>query len=506
MMRTRLLSRLHRVFNPTPEAAPALRLRSPGGLRWRIADDALTVARPGQPDLTTPLAGLTIAALGNHLAAAGVAVALPDPALERLGALALLPGAGDQDASDGDRLDAYGSILWSWADAVGRALDRAKADIGQALNQLTVPTADGEWLDLWGSYFGVARRADEADAAFAERILQEPRRPRSNPAAMRANIRRATGAEVHTREPWREMMTLGRSRLSGGDKLPDGREYGYHTLQLVSRRFEDWDAVTREAEADRPAGTRLLPPVTLPPPFGVVADAGVAAGLARHDLWSGRVQDSDGQIIGYNFRPSTGFVRRNPAFAIFDNWSGEADGLPDPAGFRPTRTVCKGEIILNVQGPLGGLQARLPGRRRVERGAPLTASGSARLSDHLWRLVAEPVEEWRVDRLPVANPAPDYPGPFRLARLETRFLTAARDDGNDSPTGWEDTHALAVPTLYGDAWVAGWDERRWGAIAFVGPDFSSPRVTSLTPDTLASGTGEPFTDADGAPLRIERTL
>lgn len=320
-MRDRLLSRLHRVFARTPEAVLALRLRASGGLRWRIADDVLTVSRPATADLVVPLAGATVGQVRTTLAAAGCAIAYSDTSLDRLGALALLPGDGDQDASNGDHLYVYTSILWGWVDTVGRVLDRAKADIAEALRQLTVPTAEGEWLDLWAGYFGLQRRADESDSALAARTVWEPRRPRNNPVAIRSNIRRIVGAEVEVREPWREMMRASVSRLDGQDRLPNGTEYCYHYAQLTSRDHLDWDAAMREAEADRPAGTLYLPPVTLPPPYHVEADVSArAVAFSCTDFGGGWLLEFRGPVISHNWRLSdpNSVSRPSPSFRIVE--------------------------------------------------------------------------------------------------------------------------------------------------------------------------------------------
>ncbi|WP_431860116.1 hypothetical protein [Azospirillum sp.] len=468
-MQHRLLGRLHRVFDRAPGDFPALRVRAPGGLRWTVADDVLTVFRPALPDLEVPLEGKTIRAVRDELAAAGCQIVHADGEALDTSALALLEGEGDQDWSNGDHLRAYSTLLWGWTDAVGRVLTRAKTDIEEMLRQLVIRQSEGEWTDLWGSYFGIIRRAEESDAALAERIIWEPRRPRSNPVAMRANIKRLTGAAVQSREPWREMMVLGRSRLGGTDRLPDGREFCYHTLQFVSPEFQDWDAVMREAELDRPAGTLLIPPVTLPPPYPVVINAGTGVGFAGEDVYSWRVKDYDGHILGYNFYPSGTFRRRNPQFAIFDAWSGSGGELAPPPDIGARRTYCRGEIVLSEQAPLGSQQAHLPGRMRRERGAPMRLSHSGRLSDYEWALDWLPILEWVTERVPfVPNDAPEYPPQDAISPEEWHF-GAAGPLPTDAPMGVVHIDYLETPQVYGNSWTGGWDSRRWGHVAYPDP-------------------------------------
>jgi hypothetical protein len=109
----------------------------------------------------------------------------------------------------------------------------------------------------------------EGDAVYTARISQEVRRARSSPAAILSNIQRLTGHILTLWEPWRELHVLSQSPLSGSDHLQGAPIYEYHRLQLVAQRGIDWTPVLREADADRPAGTLMLPPATKMPPFTV---------------------------------------------------------------------------------------------------------------------------------------------------------------------------------------------------------------------------------------------
>ena len=110
---------------------------------------------------------------------------------------------------------------------------------------------------------------EEADAAYTARIIAEVQRSRSNAAAMLRNIQRVTGHDLTLREPWKEVFFLSQSTLSGADHVQGAPIYEYHRIQLESRQGIDWAPVVREAEADRPAGTLMLPPATHPWPFVV---------------------------------------------------------------------------------------------------------------------------------------------------------------------------------------------------------------------------------------------
>lgn len=324
--RKRLLGRLYRSFARGPESVLALRLKAPGGLgglRWTIPEAsalesrALFVVCQNVLAFEVKLEGRTIGEVRDVLAMSGVEVAFAtdDAEVLSLSALALVPGSGREDESNGDHLHAYTNLLWSWADPVGRWLDEARRDVAEMLRMLVVRQSGGRWSDLWASYFGIRRRQSETDASQNFRTEWEWRRARSNPVAMEVNIKALTGDVVTVREPWKEMMVVSGSEISGSHRLPNEEEFAYHRIQLVGRDVSDWDAAMEEAEADRPAGTLLIPPVTLPRPWHVPAAPPVVrfVGLT---LASSHVPDFDGQIISETWNLSNTVVRRNPVLLI----------------------------------------------------------------------------------------------------------------------------------------------------------------------------------------------
>ncbi|NCU21737.1 UTRA domain-containing protein, partial [Candidatus Falkowbacteria bacterium] len=125
----------------------------------------------------------------------------------------------------------------------------------------------------------------ELDAVYTARIIEEVKRSRASPAAILRNIRRLTGHDLALREPWQEVHYLSQSALSGLDHLQGAPIYEYHRMQLVARRGVDWTPVLREAEADRPAGTLMLPPATHMPPLYLDGIA-VTPDMARILVWA----------------------------------------------------------------------------------------------------------------------------------------------------------------------------------------------------------------------------
>lgn len=295
-----LAARLHSVFDTNPEASLALRVRSDHGLVWEISGFTLTLTIPSG-SRRWALESYTVRELAQAIEAAGFDVPYVADDLASFNATALLEGAGDQDASNGDHILAMTAPLAVLLDGLGSGFDDAKAAIGQALAQLILPRSTAEWADLFGTVFGIPRWDGEADAVYTDRIAQEVQRHRSNPAAILRNIRRLTGERLAVREPWTEIHILSDGALSGAKhlqaglypaetwpaRIPSGPVYELHTMQLVATRGPDWSRVLPEAEADRPAGTAMLPPATHPACFLVDDMAGATTPeLANIRCWA----------------------------------------------------------------------------------------------------------------------------------------------------------------------------------------------------------------------------
>ncbi len=198
---SKLLGFLNKPFSRDPEAFLALRLRYLGGtMQWTVADGVLTTVVTGGPgvNLSIDLSQHTVASLAGVLSlAAGYLVPYVAGAAQNgASALRLLDGTGDQMASNGDHITAYGSILQAWIDACAVELDLAEQAINALPSEMNTATADGEWLDFQGSMYAVERIPGEPDRQYGSRIITEVLRPLSNNVAIEAAILDYTGSNV----------------------------------------------------------------------------------------------------------------------------------------------------------------------------------------------------------------------------------------------------------------------------------------------------------------------
>ena len=193
---SRLFGYLNRVFSQDPEPFLALRLTYAGAMTWQVADEVLSTSIPDAPErnLSVNLSQFTLRTLTAYLAGqAGYTVLYIDPGLGDLSARVLLDGAGDISTSNGDHLFGYGSLLWGVVDAMAKEVSDAQAQAAQLPEQMVLGSAEGVWLDLLASYYGVARMTGEVDAQFAPRVLAQILRARGNGKAIETALEALTG-------------------------------------------------------------------------------------------------------------------------------------------------------------------------------------------------------------------------------------------------------------------------------------------------------------------------
>ena len=254
----RLLKHPHSAaFDKEPGAELALQIRHPDGAVWKVADEVLVVAA-GAIERTYRLGDYTLAGLAFALAADGFEVPTLSSQWASRSALVLVEGDGDQGVSNGDHLSAFTSILWALLSGYADGVREAEYQVAQALRQMVITQAEGEWLDLWGMLYATPRLPGESDAAYAPRIPREAFRIRVNARAIELAIRDATGSDVRIEEPWNEIFTLDQSLLSGPDRLYSGLTSGYHLIRPVARTSVDWDAVLKVINRNRAAGVLVI--------------------------------------------------------------------------------------------------------------------------------------------------------------------------------------------------------------------------------------------------------
>lgn len=258
-MRDKLLSNLYGAFDRDPDASVAFAISHSLGISWSLLSGKLSVATSaGTPLASIQVGQLTINGVSEALTLSGVTVSSLNPALAQLSALVLIDGNGASSPNEPCMLNGHRSILWAILSSYAVEVEDAASRVPLALEQARLHSADGEWIDFWGGFFGVARRPGQLDADYLALIITETTRRRSNKFAIENAIKDATGYVVTIDEPWKRIFTLDVSTLSGGDKFKDGINIGRNLIRPVSAIPIDWSGVLPIVNRNRSAGVIVL--------------------------------------------------------------------------------------------------------------------------------------------------------------------------------------------------------------------------------------------------------
>jgi len=260
---------LPRYFNVDPGKREAIRLRAPSSTTatWEIRDEALIIAWADQTRVYD-FGDYTVGSLVDALQAEGFVLDDGyDQNLLAMGAVVLVEGRGTMVDFAGTPFYGFSSLLHAITRPVEREWRIFQSAVPDAVQQESIATADGAWLDMHGALYGIPRRDGMDDVAYRAHLIAEVTRPRNTPRGIEHSLQRWGYPDVRVREPWQEMHYLSEdAALSGAHHLQGAPIYEYHTMQLFARSLQSWDIPTAQADADRPAGTVMLPPATLLPP------------------------------------------------------------------------------------------------------------------------------------------------------------------------------------------------------------------------------------------------
>lgn len=351
----KLISHLHSVFNKRDSERVALLFCAhPAGFEWE-SDGRTFVARTeaGAALVNLRLLGLTVEQVVRALDAAGVRVDLLDPDYLQASATGLR-------GSGGGMVHLSRDVLHAIMDAYAMEIEAADQQILAALEQMSLGSAKGEFLEYWGGdIFGVAMSADETDQEYRARITAEILRPRLNPLALERILREVTGESIKIREPWRDMIVLGESALSKSSAFQDGRYFTYGVIQPVATKPLNWDKPIDLISRNRSAGIVVAEPFIQMPPLlagaqigsEVRSDGGIVSLRAASSAKAGEFTldamrlSVDGPVLN----------RRSSAFAFIVAIT--ETGIRQPAQIERPRNIAKAGICLSDSDGLGAVNS-----------------------------------------------------------------------------------------------------------------------------------------------------
>lgn len=419
------------VFDKAPGAELAFRLRHPEGSSWRIADGSLSVT-VGDVTWDYDLGQHTVASLAHTLEADGFEVLAVSSEFASRGAAVLIEGAGDQSKSNGDHVYAHTSILWTLMGGYAGEIREAEHQVHEALRQMVITQAEGEWLDLWGMLYAVDRLAGESDADYAKRIPSEAFRIRVNGLAIEKAVKELTGKDVELREPWREMFTLDESSLSGSHRFPDEKYYGYFLIQPIAREAFDWTDVLEVIHRNRAAGIEVYPPAIEFSAKHLVASDEYDVHVGREDTRPSVAYISGENPLGVMRLSDNDIVLNHPMAMLQMHGISSSDGLAMQDAsekiIKP-RSIIKAAITLSDGVPLGDENAIFPrGLESVSFDPPSSLSDELELSE---QIVVRDVEYVEAITLQEHQRAIEYP--FHLASVS---LLISEEESHRASAQW----------------------------------------------------------------------
>lgn len=130
--------------------------------------------------------------------------------------------------------------------AITGVLETLEDDVKQITLEGSILTARGSWLDEWGNWLGLTRFTRETDDALRIRILNKLKYSSTTVDAIKVNSANFYNSKVDNEynydvedwtviENWRDINILSvRGSLSSNFRFPDGAEYNWCTIQVIS--------------------------------------------------------------------------------------------------------------------------------------------------------------------------------------------------------------------------------------------------------------------------------
>lgn len=247
---SKLLGYLHSGFDRTPQSFVAFRARhTSDSFNYVVTDNVLTGLIGNVVLFQVDLTQYTLGALANFIATQpGMTVPfVAGSDLLGVSAVTLLDAESSQIQSNGDCFVAYTSQLWSWLNTMIIELVELRSQVVQMLNQMSIQTAQEDWLDEWGGYFGIPRNLGELDAVYSQRIVIEVLRPKHNNKAIELALQNLFGQKAKVIDVTKYASVLspynGSFNHDGSHKYSDSSVpvYGMFAVEIAYSLESDFD-------------------------------------------------------------------------------------------------------------------------------------------------------------------------------------------------------------------------------------------------------------------------
>lgn len=152
----------------------------------------------------------------------------------------------------------YDDTNYAVINALDTVLDEAEKDTLYSKIQSSLKTAKGEFLDVWGDWFGIGRRDKEDDEHYRQHIIDHTLVGRGTIETIQDAIRwyfNDKEAVVNIYEPWRDIFYTNKSKLNGYACLM-GYYYRFAIIDItVDRPYKD--DIMDIIQSFKPAGVKF---------------------------------------------------------------------------------------------------------------------------------------------------------------------------------------------------------------------------------------------------------
>jgi len=124
--------------------------------------------------------------------------------------------------------------------ACQKIFDRLDTEIKKAKNGLTVATAEDFYLDFHGVDYRIPRHTGETDESYRFRIQSEMLRQRNTLSSIISALRSQSQGQAIVYEPWKNLFVVGKSKLSGTDKIINYEYWDYHVIDVLTHVKPDF--------------------------------------------------------------------------------------------------------------------------------------------------------------------------------------------------------------------------------------------------------------------------
>lgn len=120
-------------------------------------------------------------------------------------------------------------------DALSSNLNVIVDDLKLLNMEYIISTATGEWLDEWGTWFGLSRKTGETDSQYSSRIIATVAKSKLTIPALIYALKSVLGenATIDIYEPYRDLAKFSESAFSSHSKLTGGDYYRHHVIDVI---------------------------------------------------------------------------------------------------------------------------------------------------------------------------------------------------------------------------------------------------------------------------------